>query len=121
MATPSRIDRLNSLVHEEVADIIDNRLTNPNIGPVTVTHVKVSSDIKYADVYISVQSDEESAARSLSALDGSRGYIQKLLAARVIIKQIPLLRFHLDKAYVSAFRVYELLKKLGESDNGPEG
>jgi ribosome-binding factor A len=120
MAAPSRIDRLNSLIHEEVAEIIENRLTNPDIGPVTVTRVKVSKDIKYADVYISSERDEEKLAASLSALERSRGFIQKLLASRIIIKQIPIIRFHYDRGYGSALRVYELLKEIGETDSRPE-
>ncbi len=120
MGTPSRIDRLGSLIHGEVAEIIDNRVMNPNVGPVTVTHVTVSRDIKFADVYVSVQGEKEDVTRSLSALDRSRGYIQKLLAARVVIKQIPVLRFHLDKGYISALRIYEIMSELGETDSGPE-
>jgi ribosome-binding factor A len=121
MTTPSRIDRLNSLIHEEVAEIIDNRLTNPNIKSVTVTRVKISKDIKYADIYIMVDSDEQVTARTLSALNRSKGFVQKLLAARIIIKQIPTLRFHLDKGYNSALRVYELLREIGDADHKPEG
>jgi ribosome-binding factor A len=121
VTTPTRLDRLGSLIHKEVAEIIDNRLTDPNIGSVTVTRIKVSKDIKYADVYVSVEGKDESVARSLSALQRSSGYIQKLLAARIIIKQIPVLRFHFDKGYSSALRVYELLRELGETDNRSEG
>lgn len=55
---PSRLERLEALVKEEVSDII-LKMKDPRIKFVTVTDVTISKDVKYAKIFISIMGEEE--------------------------------------------------------------
>ncbi len=115
-----RITRVERLIKKEVADILAAQVVEPAARTVTVLWAKVSRDLQFADVYVSVYGDEEEVTRGLKALARCRPYVQKQVAARVQLRRTPRVRFRLDKEYRSAMRVFEILKEL-EEDEVPGG
>lgn len=120
MQGENRIIRVERLIKKEVADVLASRVTEPAIRDVTVLWVKVSRDLRFADVYVSVFGDEGEVARGLKALARCRPFVQKEIGARVRLRRTPHVRFHLDKEYRKAVRVFEILKEL-EADGLPGG
>ena len=116
----NRIIRVERLIKKEVADVLASQVTEPAIRDVTVLWVKVSRDLQFADVYVSVYGDEREVARGLTALARCRHFVQKEVGARVRLRRTPHVRFHLDEEYRSAIRVFEILKEL-EADGLPGG
>jgi ribosome-binding factor A len=115
-----RISRVERLIKKEVADILAAQVVEPAARTVTVLWAKVSRDLQFADVYVSVYGDEEEVTRGLKALARCRPYVQKQVAARVRLRRTPRVRFRLDREYRSAVRVFEILKEL-EEDEVPGG
>lgn len=115
-----RIARVERLIKKEVADVLASQVVEPAARDVTVLWAKVSKDLRYADVYVSVYGDEEQVSRGLAALARCRSYVQKQMAARVRLRRTPRIRFRLDKEYRAAVRVFEILKEL-EADEFPGG
>jgi ribosome-binding factor A len=115
-----RISRVERLIKREVADILAAQVVEPAARSVTVLWAKVSRDLQFADVYVSVYGDEEQVSKGLKALARCRSYVQKQVAARVRLRRTPRVRFRLDKEYRSAVRVFEILKEL-EEDEFPVG
>ncbi len=115
-----RISRVERLIKREVADILAAQVVEPAARSVTVLWAKVSRDLQFADVYVSVYGDEEQVSKGLKALARCRSYVQKQVAARVRLRRTPRVRFRLDKEYRSAVRVFEILKEL-EEDEFPGG
>jgi ribosome-binding factor A len=115
-----RIARVERLIKKEVADILAAQVVEPAARGVTVLWAKVSRDLQFADVYVSVFGGEEEVSRGLEALARCRPYVQKQVAARVRLRRTPRVRFRLDKEYRSAVRVFEILKEL-EEDEVPGG
>lgn len=120
MQDGNRIIRVERLIKKEVADILASRVTEPAVRDVTVLWVKVSRDLQFADVYVSVYGDEREVAQGLKALDRCRPFVQKEMGARVRLRRTPRIRFRLDEEYRSAVRVFEILKEL-EADGLPGG
>jgi ribosome-binding factor A len=116
----NRIIRVERLLKKEVADVLASRVAEPAARSVTVLRVKVSSDLQFADVYVTVFGDEGEVARGLAALSRCRRFVQKEVGARVRLRRTPRLRFRLDQEYRSAVRVFEILKEL-EADGLPGG
>jgi ribosome-binding factor A len=116
----NRIIRVERLIKKEVADVLVSRVTESGVRDVTVLWVKVSRDLRFADVYVSVYGDEQQVAHGLTALARCRPFVQKEVAARVRLRRTPHIRFRLDKQYRSAVRVFEILKEL-EADGLPGG
>lgn len=116
----NRITRVERLIKREVADILASQVTEPAARAVTVLWAKVSPDLQFADVYVSVYGDEEQVTECLNALARCRPFVQKLVGARVRLRRTPRVRFRLDEQYRSAVRVFEILKEL-EADDSPGG
>ncbi|MEN6626612.1 MAG: 30S ribosome-binding factor RbfA [Candidatus Sumerlaeia bacterium] len=92
----SRMERVQKLIQQELGQILDRELRNPDIPRfITVAHVKVSPDLSEATVIVTFLSDEddETIKHTLKELNRSAGYIRSLLAKRVRLKRHPHLRF----------------------------
>ena len=117
-----RLDRLGGQIQEEVSDIILRKLRDPRIGFVTVTKVRVSADLSYASIYISVMGGAEDIDRSLESLEGASSFIRSEMGRRLKIRHIPEIRFHYDDTEIKGARIDSLLKRLKESrdDRDPQ-
>ena len=56
-----RLSKVRELIREEASLIIQNELKDPRIGFVTVTDVKLSSDLRYAQIFVSILEDKKNA------------------------------------------------------------
>lgn len=106
----SRKKRLESLIQQEVAQIID-QLKDPRISMVTVTNVSMNNDLSVAHIYITVL-DERHREETMKALEKAHGFIKKELGNRLIIKYMPDIKFEYDETIRRAARIEELLTQL---------
>ena len=80
-------------------------LKDPRLGGlVTISAVKVSADLGYAEVYVTVMGrelgDDQSEAankETLAVLNGASGFLRHELGRRIKTRITPRLRFHYDK------------------------
>ncbi|MFH1420258.1 MAG: 30S ribosome-binding factor RbfA [Planctomycetota bacterium] len=92
-----RLARLAHIVRHVVSDAIANRVSDPRISPFTsITRIELSTDLKFADVFVSVMASEADCQTTMKGLQSARGMIQTRLAKRLETRQCPHLRFHLD-------------------------
>lgn len=111
-----RIDKVESLIKEEISMIFLNKLRDTEIGFVTITRVKMSPDLRIAKVYISVlERDKREAV--LEKINSSNGYIRSELAHRIKIKFTPELKFFIDDTLDYVEKIEGLIKKIHEDDN----
>ncbi len=103
--------RVQDLLREEIALIIQREIRDPGMGFITVLGVKMSDDLKDAKVYLSIYGDEEQKAATMAALKRSRNYIKFLLGKRIQLRMMPELHFVIDDTYEKAARIEEILKK----------
>ena len=103
--------RVQDLLKEEIALIIQREIRDPGMGFITVLGVKMSDDLRDAKVYLSIYGDEEQKAATLAALKRSRNYIKFLLGKRIHLRMMPELHFVIDDTYEKAARIEEILKK----------
>ena len=92
-----RCDRVGDLIRKEIAGIVQSGdVKDPRIGFVTITHVKMTPDLKLAKVYFSLIGSEADVKESLSGLTNASGYIRRQLGALLSLKSIPKLKFYFD-------------------------
>jgi ribosome-binding factor A len=99
------------LVKQQISEIIPD-LNLTGCGFVTVTSAIVSPDLKEGRVFISVIGNAEQKKRAMAALEHGHGHIQGELAARIVLKYTPRLKFILDETESEAQRIESLLNKL---------
>jgi len=111
-----RIDKVEHLIKEEISLIFLHKLSNMDLGFVTITNVRVSPDLKTAKIYLSVL-EKEKRELVLDKLDAKKGYIRTELAHRIRIKFIPELKFFLDDTLDYVEKIEGLIKKIHEDDD----
>jgi ribosome-binding factor A len=107
-----RTDRVGDQLAREVSLIIDRELKDPAIGFVTVTGAKVTEDLRYADIYVSVLGDEEKQKRSMAGLDRASGFIRSLVGKRVRLRHVPEIRFRFDDSLIRAEKLDRLIEQI---------
>ena len=101
----ARTDKLDSLLQKEISSIIEFDLNNPEIGFVTVSEVRVSSDLSKAKVYVSFFGKNYEVA----ALKKSKGFIKSELAKRIKLRKIPDLEFVVDDTLQKVSRIEKIV------------
>jgi len=111
-----RIDKVESLIKEEISLIFLNKLRDTEMGFVTITNVKMSPDLRIAKVYISVL-DRGNREIVLEKINSFNGFIRSELAHRIKIKFTPELKFYIDDTLDYVEKIEGLIKKIHKDDN----
>ena len=106
-----RSERLAEQIREEVGMIIAGEIEDPRVGLATVTEARLSPDLRYAKIYISVVGSEAEVKESLAALNHAARFVRRQLAATLRMKYTPELHFVYDEATATAARIEELLSE----------
>ena len=108
-----RQEKVARVVKEAVSDAIANHLSDPRIeGFVSVTRVDLATDLRTADVYLSVFSRNPAAQeKTFAAITHARSRIQSVLAGALQSKFCPVLRFHKDEKFKKTLETMNLIDK----------
>lgn len=91
--------------------IIAGEVEDPRVGFVTVTDAKLTPDLRYAKIYVSVLGTEAEVKESLAALKHAAGFIRTQLGAVLRMRRTPELHFVYDETTETAARIEELLSE----------
>jgi ribosome-binding factor A len=112
-ASHHHFERLREQLQHEIGIVIAREMRDPRIPPVvTVTQVKLAQDTRDATVLVSVYGDEKVKKDALNALNAAAAYIQRMVSARVTVKNFPHLYFKLDTSLEHSQHINELLKEI---------
>lgn len=108
----ARLGRIEEEYKKELSQIIGYELKNPNVtGLISVTKVKVTNDLKYAKVYVSIL-NSKNVKETLAGLKKSSGFIRSELAKRVNLRNTPELIIELDDSLEYGARIDTILKEI---------
>lgn len=106
----NRIDKISEEVKREIGRIIQREIKDPRLPDmVSVTHVKVTKDLKYATVYVSVLGEDDKKKKALLALKSAAGFIRHELGQNILIRSLPELIFKLDDSIEHGFYISKLI------------
>jgi len=103
--------RLQEEIQRELAGIVEFESRDPvvvNAFP-TVMDVRLSSDSRYAKVYVAAGADAD-RDELLAALIRDKGFYRSELAHRLALRHTPDLRFVVDETVERAIRLQQLLQ-----------
>lgn len=106
-----RPERLAEAIKKEVSDMMRDELKDPRIGFATITLVEVSSDLRYAKIYVSVLGAPGEQKNTLSALESAKGFVRSELGRRIRLRYTPEITFKLDTSIQRGTRVIKLLEE----------
>ena len=119
MNESKRQKQIAGLLNEELNDIF--RRVGINMidgGMVSIASVKVTPDLLEARIYVSMFKVKDTKA-AIKKIEDKSWEVKKELAARVKtqLRRIPELKFFLDETLEHVFKMEELFKQLGNTDN----
>ena len=111
----NKLGRLNHTMMREISYILETEVKDKHIKFVTITDVRVTNDLSFAKVYVTVLNDEYKDI-TLKALKQASGFIRKQLSERVEIRHIPELQFVYDESIAYGQQIEEDIKRIHEND-----
>lgn len=112
----ARLGRINEELMKEISHIITYELKNPDAtGMISVTRVKITPDLKYAKVYVSLL-NSKSNEKTMQALKDSAGFIRSQVARTVNLRITPELIFEYDDSIEHGEKIDNILKEINRKD-----
>lgn len=109
--------RVSEAVREELSQIIRTEIKDPRIALMTsVTASIVAPDLKTCRVMISVLGDEQQKKDTMAGLRSAEGYIRRMLAKNLNLRNTPELRFELDESIEYGVRMSKIIDDVVEAD-----
>jgi ribosome-binding factor A len=110
-----RMRRVNAAVREVLSEAV-GELKDPRIGFVTVTGVRITTDLRQAVVYVSVLGSERKREQSIDGLQAAHGLLQAKIARELRLKRTPQLTFEYDPSVERGVRMTQLIDELAPDD-----
>lgn len=114
-----RLQRLGDQIQRELAVLIRDEVNDPRLtGFVTISSVKVSSDLGYADIYVTIMEPELNDAmtktsheQSIEVLNKAAGFLRTELSHILKTRTTPRLRFHYDEVTARGNYMMDLINQ----------
>ena len=107
-----RVEKMQELMKQELSQIILREMKDPRIGFVTVTQVRMSSDLSRAEIYLSLLGSEEETKQTLDVLKKSLGFLRTEIGKRIRMRYAPELVLRLDDSLEYSSNIQRLLLQI---------
>ncbi|MBN2309158.1 MAG: 30S ribosome-binding factor RbfA [Candidatus Hydrogenedentes bacterium] len=111
--------RVGEQIRKEIAGLLAKGLKDPRIGFVSLMEVRMSPDLRYANVYVSLFGSPSERKGSLVGLEQAAGWIRREVGKHLRLRFTPEIRFFEDTTLDEAYRLEELFEEI-KSDEGQE-
>lgn len=114
-----RTDRIAEEIKKELSQIIRESIKDPRLPEfVSITAVKVTRDLRYAKVYVSIYGDETKKKDAIEALTHAAGFIRREIGQRISLRYTPEIQFKLDESIEHGMHISKLIEEtMGGSGN----
>lgn len=117
--------RVAEHIRKELTDIVRNKMRDPRVetSGITLTEVRVSRDLSFADIYMQCLGMDEPDQRQsvVSVFEKAIGFLRTELSQRMTMRTIPQLRFHYDDLSETGQRLDALIDQAMERESIVDG
>ncbi|MDD9302825.1 MAG: 30S ribosome-binding factor RbfA [Desulfobacter sp.] len=113
----SRAERISVKIQMAITELMNKKMQDPRLEMATVSGVKLTPDLRVAQVYITVFGDKNRIRETLDGFKKSKGFIKKSIAPKLGLKFMPDLRFVHDDSFDKAARMDALIDAATKGDN----
>ena len=114
MATPRRIARLESLLKQEISQILLHRVNDPRMGFVSVMRAELSKDCKHLKVNVSVMGSRADKTKVMHALGRAKNFIAREAMKPLRLRVMPEISFALDESIEKGFEICKIIDRISE-------
>ena len=117
----SRITRIADLIQRELTTILQQEIADPRLRFITITSVKVSRDLAFADILLTqldlaLQGQQTTKEVTIKLLKKAASRLRYALAKRLKLRVVPALRFFYDDLEAKSQRLHNLIDHAIEKD-----
>ncbi len=113
-----RVDRVSGLIQRKLAQIIQTEIKDPRLPHfITVSAVKVSSDMSVAKIYVTVLGEHVDEESTLALLNKASGFLRTALARSIKLRIVPQLKFVFDESIEYGNKLRELIDNVNASND----
>ena len=114
MPLPKRREHLEKSLIREINNIIYRKINDPRIKFVTITRVKISSDLKYADIFVTIFNDKKQQRKALEGLKNATKFIRGELGKDLKIRYVPNIKFIIDKDLEHQYKLLKMITEIND-------
>jgi len=112
LVSKTRTERISERLQEELSEMIIYEISDPRLGGISITAVKIDRELAFADIYVSALEGSSRSKEILEGLEHAQGFLRHELSQRIELRTFPRLRFHWDPTYEKAERIEQLIASL---------
>lgn len=116
MPLSHRVERIAEQVREEVSQMLSSEVSDPGIGLITVTRVKVTADLSLARIYWTSMGTAAERKQTAKALARAAAYVRHLLSERLTLRRSPEVKFLFDQSVAAQDRVEQILQEIKQEE-----
>jgi ribosome-binding factor A len=110
---PPRTERVAEQLRQEISQMMLIDMKDPRVRMASISEVKVTRDMRSAQVMVSALGEERERHAVITALRHAEGYLRGQLGERLEnLKTAPRLRFELDESIAYSVRISSMLREL---------
>jgi ribosome-binding factor A len=112
----NRQRRVGELLKRELAALVQRELHDPRVQGVTLTAVKVASDLSSATVYFTCLAGTQGAHAGAAALNRAAAFLRRQLRERLVLRGVPKLHFVYDESVEKGAALLGLIERAVAED-----
>jgi len=116
MANPRTIARIEARIKRRAAHCLQFELADPRGSFITVTGVKIASDLSSGKILYSVLGDDAERVRVEHMLKDAAGFIQRQIARVLEMRNVPRLNWVYDDSVAHAAHIDEVIQEALKRD-----
>ncbi|MDR2929434.1 MAG: 30S ribosome-binding factor RbfA [Propionibacteriaceae bacterium] len=99
-----------------VTQTLSRHISDPRLGFVTITEVRLSKDWQQAEIFYTVLGDEQSCQDTAEGLEAAKGQLRTAVARGLTLRTTPALAFILDRLPQASGEFEQLLASVKAQD-----
>ncbi len=114
MSSSKRSEQLEKSLIKEINNIIYRKINDPRIKFVTITRIKVSPDLKYAIIFVTIYNDEAQQKKTLKGLKSATKFIRGELGKDLKLRFVPKIEFKIDEDLEHQYKLLKIITEVKE-------
>ena len=108
----SRADRVSGLIQQALSEILLKGVKDPRLEMATITHVKMTRDLRIARIYFSVPGGSEKIEAAREGFKSALGFVKASMGRKLGLRYMPDLEFYYDESFDYGAHIENLLDSI---------
>ncbi|MDD2258274.1 MAG: 30S ribosome-binding factor RbfA [Bacilli bacterium] len=108
-------ERMENTIHREISRILFEEVKDERLKYVTITTVRLTTDLSYATIYYRVIGNEEQISSTKENIQEAKGFIRKMLSGVLKVKRVPDLIFKYDESIEYGERIDKIIEDIKDN------